>query len=138
MGHRLGAFNFTPDISFTEEMSRVAYVIVVNDPTEQYGHAIPDMPEVARILYNTSVYTSYLDAKKGLMQVIEKFDNFIPVAYGDAYPYESTTFEREITEKDYARIGWVVVEGEDDEDSTPVHIPIGLHKVFIQDSQQVS
>jgi hypothetical protein len=118
-------------------MSRPAYVIVVNDPTEQYGHAIPDMPEVARILYNTSVYTSYFDAKKALMQVIEKFDNYIPVAYGDAYPYENTTFEREISEKDYARIGWVVVE-EDDDESTPVHIPIGLHKVFIQDSQQVS
>ena len=134
MGHRLGAFNFTPDISFAEEMSRVAYVIVINDPVEEIGQGIPDMPEVPRVLYNSIVYTSYLDAKKGLMETIGKFERFIPVAYGEAYPYEHTTFEREITEKDYARAGWAVVE----EDESQVRIPIGLHKVFIQDNQQAS
>jgi hypothetical protein len=133
MRQRLGAFNFTPDISFTEEMSRAAYVIVIHEALE-IGHGIPNVPELARALYNSVVYTSYVDAKKALMDTIGKFESFIPVAYGDAYPYENTTFEKEITENDYACAGWVVVE----EDESKVRVPIGLHKVFIQDNQQAS
>jgi hypothetical protein len=133
MRQRLGAFNFTPDISFIEEMSRAAYVIVIHDPVE-IGHGIPDMPDIGRALYNSVVYTSYLDAKKALMDMIGKFERFIQVAYGDAYPYDNTTFEKEITENDYACAGWVVVE----EDESQVRVPIGLHKVFIQDNQQAS
>jgi len=133
MRRRLGAFNFTPDISFTEEMSRVAYVIVIHDAVE-IGDGIPNIPDSARALYNNLVYTSYLDAKNALMDTIGKFETFILVAYGDAYPYEHTTFEKEISEKGYARAGWVVV----DEDESQVRIPIGLHKLFIQDSQQAS
>jgi hypothetical protein len=114
-------------------MSRVAYVIVIHDALE-FGDGIPNIPKIARALYNSVVYTSYTDAKNALMETIGKFESFIPVAYGDAYPYEHTTFEKEINEKDYAPAGWAVVE----EDEGQVRIPIGLHKLFIQDSQQAS
>jgi len=116
-------------------MTRVGYMIVINDmSTDAYIYGIPNFEEVPR-----AVYTSYLEAKKAIMEAVAKFGEFTPVAYGDAYPYENTTFEKEISQKEYALIGWVTVDDdEDDEDSVPVRVPIGLLKVAIQDNQQGS
>jgi hypothetical protein len=110
-------------------------MIVINDMSaDAYIYGIPNFEEVPRV-----VYTSYLDAKKAITEAVEKFGEFTPVAYGDAYPYENTTFEKEISQKEYALIGWVALEDdEDDEDSTSVRVPIGLLKIAIQDNQQGS
>ena len=110
-------------------------MVVINDSsTDAYIYGIPNFQEVPR-----TVYMSYLDAKKAIMEAVAKFGEFTPVAYGDAYPYENTTFEKEISQKEYALIGWVALaDDDDDEDTPPVRIPIGLLKLSIQDNQQGS
>jgi hypothetical protein len=106
---------------------RSAFLIVMND-TDAYG--VLKMDEVPRVLYAT-----YFDAKRALTEVVATFDDFIPVAYGAAYPYEDTTFEKEILKTGYATLGWVTLPSEDEE---PVRIAIGLLKLPITDSQLVS
>lgn len=100
------------------------YMIVVDDGgSGQY--IIADMPEIPKVIYRT-----YLEAKRALLDVVAKFDAFIPVAYGSAYPYEHTTFEKEITKNEFAMVGWIVVPGdEEEEDAPPTRVPVGLVKL---------
>jgi hypothetical protein len=103
-------------------MEKTGFMIVIADNN---SYVIPSMPEIP-----TALYMSYLDAKRALLDIMGKFDLFIPVAYGSAYPYENTTFEHEITNKEFAMIGWVISKDEEaDEDEDPVRIPLGLLKV---------
>jgi hypothetical protein len=97
-----------------------SYLIVVNDPTS--GYTIPAMPEIPTLLY-----TSYLDAKRALLEIAAKFDSFTPVAYGAAYPYEHTTFEKEITQNEFALLGWILIA--EDEEHDAGRIPVGLMKL---------
>jgi len=97
-----------------------SYLIVISDPNSDY--TIPSMPEIPTLLY-----TSYLDAKRALLDIVGKFGSFTPVAYGAAYPYENTTFEKEITNNQFALIGWIIVE--EDEENEASRIPVGLLKV---------
>ena len=94
-----------------------SYMIVVKE-TDEY--VIPSMPEIPTVLY-----TSYLDAKRALLDIVGKFDSFTPVAYGAAYPYEHTTFEKEITNAKFALLGWISIGEEDDR----TRVPVGLLKV---------
>jgi hypothetical protein len=97
-----------------------SYLIVVSDPNS--GYTIPTMPEIPTLLY-----TSYLDAKRALLEIAAKFDSFTPVAYGAAYPYEHTTFEKEITQNEFALLGWIVIT--EDEENDAARIPVGLMKL---------
>jgi hypothetical protein len=106
---------------------RSAFLIVMNDAD---SYRILKMDEVPTVLYVT-----YFDAKRALTEVIASFDDFIPVAYGAAYPYEDTTFEKEILKTGYATMGWVTVPSDDEE---PIRIAIGLLKLPITDNQLVS
>ena len=98
-----------------------SYLIVIRDHDGSY--TIPAMPEIPTLLY-----TSYLDAKRALLEIAAKFDSFTPVAYGAAYPYEHTTFEKEITNNEFALVGWIVIPGEE-EDDAPSRVPVGLMKL---------
>jgi hypothetical protein len=106
-------------------MSRVAYIVVINDSSYE-SYCIPKNMDIPH-----HIYTSYSDAKKGLLSIITKFSEFTPVAYGSAYPYEHTTFEKEISQKEYALFGWVSFE----EDGESVRIPVGLLKYTIPVTQ---
>jgi len=97
-----------------------SYLIVVSDPNS--GYTIPAMPEIPTLLY-----TSYLDAKRALLEIAAKFDSFTPVAYGAAYPYEHTTFEKEITQNEFALLGWILIA--EDEENDAARIPVGLMKL---------
>jgi hypothetical protein len=92
-------------------------MIVVKETNE---YVIPSMPEIPTVLY-----TSYLDAKRALLDIVGKFESFTPVAYGAAYPYEHTTFEKEITNEKFALLGWISIG--DDDDRT--RVPVGLLKL---------
>lgn len=94
-----------------------SYMIVVKETNE---YVIPSMPEIPTVLY-----TSYLDAKRALLDIVGKFESFTPVAYGAAYPYEHTTFEKEITNEKFALLGWISIG--DDDDRT--RVPVGLLKL---------
>ncbi|NBV77173.1 hypothetical protein EBR66_03360 [bacterium] len=114
-------------------MTSHVYMIAIKDSSsDEFIYAIPEIPEASK-----KVYISYEEAKKSIMDFIGELDDFIPVAYGDAYPYENTTFDKEISEKGFALIGWVPVLR--DEEEPALHIPIGLLKMdLIQDTPQVS
>ena len=108
---------------------RSAFLVVVSDgASNNYTHGLPNTQEVPSI-----VYLSYLDAKKGLMDIISKLNGFVPVAYGEAYPYDNTSFEKELSKDGYATIGWISLEDEDVDDS-PDRMAIGLLKVPIYSS----
>jgi len=114
-------------------MDSYAFLVVIKETdSDEFTYAIPNIPEVA-----TKVYTSYLEAKKGIMEIIDNVELFIPVAYGSAYPYENTSFEKEISKGEFALLGWIVVKDEDN-DENDMRIPIGLLKLPIQGSQQAS
>jgi len=126
----LGAFNFQPQISYTKEMSRHLYMIVIQDSsTDVYTYGIPNIPDIP-----VQAFVSYTDAKKFLMEIIESFPAFTPVAYGEAYPYEKTTFDNEIDTNDFALAGWITAEDDEETD----RIPIGMLKIPIEGSQQAS
>ena len=105
-------------------MENAAYLIVVNDATSGVNsYVIPSMPEIKNVLYR-----SVGDAKKKLLEIVAKFGEFVPAAYGSAYPYENTTFDKEIMSKEFALLGWVIVDAEEEDDS-PARIPVGLLKI---------
>jgi hypothetical protein len=107
-------------------------VVIKNNDSDEFTYAIPNTPDIT-----TKMYTSYLEAKKGIMEIIDSVDHFIPVAYGSAYPYENTTFEKEISKGEFALLGWIVVKDEDN-DENDIHISIGLLKLPIQGNQPAS
>ena len=114
-------------------MESYAFLVVIKDnDSEEFTYAIPDIPEIS-----TKVYTSYLEAKKGIMDIVDNVELFIPVAYGSAYPYENTTFEREISKGEFALLGWIILKDEDN-DENDMRIPIGLLRLAIQGNQPAS
>ena len=111
-------------------MSRHVYMIVLQDSsTDVYTYGIPNIPEIP-----VQAFVSYTDAKKFLMEIIESFPAFTPVAYGEAYPYEKTTFDNEMTTNDFALAGWITAQEDEETD----RIPIGMLKIAIEGSQQAS
>jgi hypothetical protein len=105
-------------------MEKVAYMIVLNDNTSgESSYVIPSMPEIKNVLYR-----SYPEAKKALLEIVAKFGEFVPAAYGSAYPYDNTTFEKELMTKEFALLGWVIVASEE-EDEPASRIPLGLLKI---------
>ena len=110
-------------------MSRPVYMIVIQDSSADiFTYGIPNIPEIP-----VRMFSSYMDAKKALVDIVEAFNAFTPVAYGEAYPYEKTTFDKEIDTKHFALIGWILIE----ENETVDRIPIGLLKIT-EDIQQAS
>lgn len=83
-------------------MSRsYCYVVTLKDnASDNYTHGIPDETDAPQV-----VFTSLEEAKTAMHIVASKFETFIPVAYGAAFPYESLTFEQ-LLQKD-AFVVWL-------------------------------
>ena len=85
------------------------YLIVVQDnASENYNYGIPEIADTPQV-----IFTSYEDAKIGLQKAVDEFQEFLPVAYGKAYPYDDVTFDQEIEAKSFAPLGWGIVRTED-------------------------
>jgi len=96
-------------------------MIVIHDSSADiFTYGIPNIPEIP-----VRMFSSYVEAKKALMNIVEGFNEFTPVAYGEAYPYEKTTFDNEIAKNGFALIGWIITEENDVVD----RIPLGLLKI---------
>lgn len=123
-GHNL---NEAQDI----EMNRLAevYQIVYKDnASDIYSYGVPDNghePAHTRVLYS-----SLGDAKRALSSLSKQFDSFTPVAYGQAYPYETISFDQELARSGYANFGWVTIEAEAD-DEMDTRFAIGLLRLTI-------
>ncbi len=59
------------------------------------------------------LFRSVADAKRGIEGHVRSFASFTAVAYGQAYPYEATTFEKELTQKGHAVYGWATLSEEE-------------------------
>jgi len=105
---------------------RIGYMIVIKDPsTDAYSYGVPNVDDAPTVLY-----LSLGDAKRALQATATRFDSFIPVAYGEAYPYENTTFEQLLAANPFAMYGWGILLDEDDKDH-PIRVGFGLMKVTV-------
>ncbi len=98
------------------------YLIVVSDnASDMYGFGVPEEKDHPRTLF-----ASVADAKRALESFAATFDGFTPVAYGQAYPFESITFEQELQRNGTALYGWATIKGdsEDEDDVTKVGIAL--------------
>ena len=99
------------------------YLVVVQDNASQnYSYGIPDGKDSEQV-----IFTSYENAKVAVQETADNFNEFLPVAYGKAYPYDSITFEQELDAKNFAPFGWGTVETEEDS----FRICIGLLRVVL-------
>ena len=96
--------------SFSAKSIPLYQIVLQDSASDFYNYGIPtptDLPQ--------RVYTSIEVAKSVLLEFVKKFEKFIPVAYGDAYPYENTTFEEYLAKNGAAPYGWVYISQEGEE-----------------------
>ena len=73
-------------------------------------------------------FTSLDDAKAGLKSLSEKYNEFFPTAYGEAFPYDSVSFEEELEKNSFAPWGWATEQTDDG----PYRVCLGLILVSLQ------
>ncbi len=99
---------------------RKGFMLVYMDGgSDIYTYGIPNKEDAPQ-----AVYLNYAAAKQALETLANTYETFTPVLYGEAYPYESTTFEQLLSQKGSAIYGWVRIEDEDGEEA--VRLGIGL------------
>ena len=85
------------------------YLIVVQDnASENYSYGIPEAVDTPQV-----IFTSYEDAKVALQTAADAFEEFLPVAYGKAYPYDEVTFDEQIEANSFAPLGWGIIRTEE-------------------------
>jgi hypothetical protein len=85
------------------------YLIVIKDnASENYSYGIPEDTDTPQV-----IFTSYQDAKVALETAAAEFEEFLPVAYGKAYPYDSVSFDDEIDANSFAPFGWGLITTDD-------------------------
>ena len=100
------------------------YMVVFQDnASEIYSYGIPHNSDEQQV-----IFTSYENAKVALEEVADNFDEFLPVAYGKAYPYDLVTFEQELNEKGFAPFGWGLVQTEEE----PLRMCVGLLRMELR------
>jgi len=91
----------------------MAYTIILSDSLSSNTFILPEEPIIYKDL------GSALEAMMGLAATM----NAAKILYGEAFPYESTTFEQHLEEKGFAFYG----QGLDGD----YWVPIGLKRVTI-------
>lgn len=105
------------------------YQIVYGDNASAlYTFGVPD--EGHEAVHARTVYLSLADAKRAIQVLVKKFDAFVPVAYGQAYPYENMTFDQEMTKVGYAIYGWATIQAESEEEEDE-RFAIGLMRLRV-------
>jgi hypothetical protein len=59
-------------------------------------------------------YSSLEAAKAALVAQAAKFEEFMPTAYGKAFPYDTVTFEQQLEKERFAPWGWGIATVEDE------------------------
>jgi hypothetical protein len=100
------------------------YLIAIKDnASDNYSYGIPDEVDAPQV-----VFTSLEEAKTAVQVVASKFESFIPVAYGVAFPYDSFTFEQLLQKEGFAPYGWGVIETEEES----YRLCVGLVRMSLQ------
>ncbi len=102
-----------------------AFMIVISDGiSDLYSYSIPERTDAPN-----KIFLTYGDARRALEKYAGTLEGFLPVAYGEAFPYENVSFEKLLVEKGYATYGWMLVA--DDETGETLRISIGLLRLGI-------
>ena len=79
----------------------IGYMLTYSDDVYEGPSILPGVDVMPRVLYRTIG-----EAEEALELWKKKIDNFMPVLYGQVYPYENTTAREQIQKKGYAVYGW--------------------------------
>ncbi len=88
--------------------SKIYMIVLMDSASDNYTYGVfkeSDSPMKA--------FTSLDDAKAALESLSEKYNEFFPTAYGEAFPYESVSFDEELETNSFAPWGWATEETED-------------------------
>lgn len=78
-------------------------MLAYSDDTYEGPSILPQGEAMPRVVYKTIE-----EAEKALDTWKQKIDTFIPVLYGEVYPYDTTTAREQIQKKGCAVYGWAV------------------------------
>jgi len=87
----------------------IGYILTYSDDVYEGPSILPGSDVMPRVLYRTIG-----EAEEALELWKKKIDNFMPVLYGQVYPYENTTAREQIQKKGYAVYGWTSDISEDE------------------------
>jgi len=82
------------------------YIIGFTDSSNEITLADPE--DTPRVLYKTLG-----EAEIGLKKMIASYEVFMPALYGEVYPFENTTVQKELQRLGRAIYGWIQYENED-------------------------
>jgi hypothetical protein len=82
------------------------YIIGFSDSSNEF--TLPDVNDTPRVLYKT-----LNEAEQGLKKMIASYEVFTPALYGEVYPFENTTPQKELERTGRAIYGWIQYESED-------------------------
>jgi hypothetical protein len=94
-------------------------IVLADNASDVYTFGVPNASDTPQV-----VYRSLAAAQAAMQEFSRKFETFIPVAYGEAYPYEGITFEEHLQKKGAAPYGWAVIPEEGEE--RPVRVGVFL------------
>jgi hypothetical protein len=104
-------------VIFQMSVATVYQIVVADSASDLYTFGVPTASDTPHVIYRTLA-----QAQSALLEFVRKFEKFTPVAYGDAYPYENTSFEALLQEKGAAPYGWAYIQDEDDDRPSRVGI----------------
>ena len=87
--------------------TKVYMMVVMDSASDNYDYGIPEIEGAYK------AYTSLAAAKQNLEAAAAKFEEFLPTAYGKAFPYDTITFEQQLDKDKFAPWGWGVMNTED-------------------------
>ena len=101
-----------------------AYMIVLMDnASDSYNYGVHEDEELPN-----RVYISLDAAQNALVSISENYEDFLPTAYGIAFPYDTVTFEEQLESEGFAPWGWGVISTDDG----PQRICLGIISILIQ------
>jgi hypothetical protein len=89
-------------------MTKVYMMVVMDSASDNYNYGVPEEEGVPH-----KAFTSLDSAKRALEAAADKFEEFMPTAYGKAFPYDSVTFESQLEKEKFAPWGWGVINTEE-------------------------
>lgn len=97
-------------------------MVLMDNASDNYEYGIPETDA------SYKAYASLATAKLAMEAAANKFEEFLPTAYGKAFPYDTTTFEQQLEKNSFAPWGWGIMNTEDG----VMRICIGLLEVAVQ------
>lgn len=102
--------------------TKVYMIVLMDSASDSYNYGVYENED-----YSNRVYVSLDAAKEALESISEDYDEFLPTAYGVAFPYDSVTFEEQLESETFAPWGWGVVNSEDG----PQRICLGIISLIV-------